>query len=669
MGWSESTGLGVRFCIILILMAAVAVGVVGLTVWDTRRMEVEVERDITLKTAEARSQLAAWYSDVGREYARQMAAPFLWDIETLEGVEEGTPVFNRLQKRMWQFVFGRDTLPLVSVPPVGPLESVVIIGLDHRIVAASDVQHVDKEFTDLGELEILNRALKTPQIRELDRTRNDDRKVFELTVGVPNSQGQVIGLVRMRYVGGAIASPPELPMVQVHTKPRYWGPALAGFLAFLGLGFGSLATYEVISLNRRLLAMVPAEQLPEGASGRSGMRALSMLEDRLEELSDNLRRDDLVLESLTEALREGVVLFDREGQPEVANRQARQILGLDDPACPTLRVAFPALAAANPELGQLVDGAFGKGQVVREMPMTISRPGRDPIVVQVTNYVLHDGREPAGLLLVLKDRGSIETLERNLREASRLHPIVLLTGSVAHELKNPLHSIGIHVETLERRLGRLQEADPGASERLRIIREEIDRLREVLEEWLRLTGPEERVPATTSPAVVIQSISRLLRVEARHRNVQLRIEIDGDPQATALPAARLKQVLLNLALNGLEAMPDGGMLILRASQAGGTVLVQVADTGPGIPAAVADRIFELHFTTKDHGSGLGLAICKQLVEESGGTIGFHSLAGDGTTFFLKLPVAGSGSSVRPDHTVLGGAKGTAPSDQNPGIGV
>jgi signal transduction histidine kinase len=647
MSLSVHAGPGVRLAVVLVLLTVLFAGVVYLTIVDKRTMEASVEADLRRQTAQNQLQVSLWSESVKREYARQMAAPFLYNIETLAGVDEGTAEFRLIQKRMWQFVYGSDQEPLIARRPIGPLESVVIVDLEHRIVAASSNAAVDMRFTNPEDIRILDAALKAPQIVPVVSGREDGRPVQEISVGVPNSRGEPIGVVRMRHVGGQLTQVPMLQQGARRFRPQLWGPLLAGLLAVLGVGFGAVATYEVVQLTRRMEAMAKGQPLPREAKSGVGARALSLIEERLEVLSGAVKRDDLLVSALSEALREGVVLLDPHGKPVVTNRQARQILGVDGPAVPSVSAAFPALLAANPALDDVVRAGLRDRQAVRERTLSLTLPDGTQTAAQVTAYVLAEGRTVTGMMLVLKDRLSIEVLERNLREASRLQTIVRLTGSVAHEVKNPLGAIGIHLEQLRRRLSRLKEADPAAEERVNIIRDEIGRVRDVLEEWLGLTSPEERVPSNASLDEVLGSVARLLRVEARHQRVDLIVEQEGEAGPVALGAPRLRQVLLNLCLNALQAMPDGGRLTLRARTLGGQALIDVEDTGSGIPDALRDRVFEVHFTTRPDGSGLGLAICKRLIEESGGSIEFDSRPGAGTTFRIALPLAPAARERRP----------------------
>lgn len=640
MARGERFTVGVTLVVALFLLSAVFAGVVYLSMLDARSMAAKVQENLDQQNREFTKRIDDWYAQVVQEHARQIAAPFLWDMESLEGLHEGTPAFERLQRRMWQFVYGKDREPAWHDAPVGPLESVLIVDRHHRIVAASDPMVVDRTFTDPEQIAALDRAIAEPQLRRIDGERNDGRSVIELSLAVPNSKGEPIGVVRLRYVGGTVARAPEPPALEVPAQPRLWGPALAGLVAILGLGFGIWATNRVFFLHRSLLAMAQGVRLP--ASRGPGGKALSVIEDRLESLSDTVRRDDLLVASLSDALREGVVLIDPEGRPVIANRQIEMMFQLEALDGENRLGRVGAILERNLGLLELIDAGLHRKEAVRERLIEIHVPWVGRVSAQVTSYVLRDGERTAGLMLVIKDRASIEILERNLREASRLQTIVRLTGSVAHEVKNPLGAISVHLEQLRRKLRRSQPPEEAPlTGRVDVIQEEILRLREILEEWLRLTAPEERALALAPAAEVLESVGRLLRVEARHQNVELVVDQVGETGRVAISSARLKQVLLNLALNALQAMPEGGRLALRAKGDGQRVLFEVEDTGIGIPASVQDKIFDFHFTTRSGGSGLGLSICRMLVEESGGILTFISAEGHGTRFQVFLPIARS----------------------------
>jgi signal transduction histidine kinase len=636
---SERFSLGVTLTLVLMLLGLLSAGVIWVSWIDAKSVKTQAQADVDAEAAQYRADLESWHAHTLREQARQMAAPFLWGIDSLAGVHEGTAEFSRLQKRMCQYVWGRDTPPILETRPSGPLEAVVIVDREHRIVASSDPMEVDKRYTDSAEIALLDAALDTPKVRRaVGPPRDDGREVLELLTGVPNARGEVIGVVRMRFVGGTISSLPVLPRFEVHTKPSFAGPVLAGLVALFGLGFGILAIAQVVRLTRRIEAL--AEGVPFPPTRGPGARALSLIEGKLETLSDAVQRDDLMVASLTDALQEGMLVLDKDGRVVIANRLARDFLGLEQASGEELQQRFATARNACPALEGVIVEGLDRGLAVREKPVVLAAGLAEARELQVNSYVGRGQRHSHHLMLVLKDRRRIAAVEKNLREASRLAAIVQLTGSFAHEVRNPLGAIGINLENLQRRIGRAEESDLAAEKTLRVLREEVVRLNEILEEWLALTAPEERAAGDADVADVADSVARLLKVEARHQRVELSVERDPDPGRAAISTARLRQVLLNLALNGLQAMPSGGRLVLRVKAMGDRVVLEVEDTGSGIPEEVRDRIFDFHFTTREEGSGLGLAICRRMVEEAGGTISFLSRVGTGTTFTVTLPGSG-----------------------------
>lgn len=639
MALRERLSLAVWLALALFVLSLLYAAVVYISWRDARSVTRQAQADVDREAAKYRDELERWHAQTLREQSRQMAAPFLWGIETLEGIHEGSVEHNRLQRRMSQYVFGRDEPPLLAGKPVGPLESVVIVDRQHRIVASSDPMEVDKRYTDPDEIAALDAAVDSPRIRRAPGPgRDDGRLVLELLTGVPNDRGEIIGVVRMRFVGGMISSLPALPHFEVATKPSFAGPMLAGVLALAGLLFGAVAIYQVTRLTRSIEAM--AEGVPLPPTRGPGARALSVIEGKLGILSDTVRRDDLMVASLSEALEEGVVLLDKSGRVVIANRLARELLALGGAHGPDLQTRMVEVRTACPELDGVVVEGLDRGLAVREKTLELRPTGSVIRRLQVNSYVLHDGRRATGLMLVLKDRRRIEGLEKNLREASSLAAIARLTGSFAHEVRNPLGAISVNLENVRRRIVRSVGPDPSAEERVHAIQEEIGRLRGILEEWLRLTGPEERSAPYADVGDVVDSVARLLRVEATHQGVDLLVERDTDPGRVQLSTARLRQVLLNLALNALQAMPGGGRLVLRAREIGGAVALEVEDNGSGIPEELREKIFDFHFTTRTDGSGLGLPICRRLVEQAGGTLSFLSRVGAGTTFTVMLPKTG-----------------------------
>ncbi len=234
-------------------------------------------------------------------------------------------------------------------------------------------------------------------------------------------------------------------------------------------------------------------------------------------------------------------------------------------------------------------------------------------------------REQADMIIEIEDQ---------LRRADRLTALGELSAGMAHEIRNPLGSIRGTAEIL-------RDAFPPEhkyAEFTAILVKEVDRLNQVLEDFLRFVRPEPSDLVRFSPAETLREVLQLGEVQARNANVDIVTEIADLPE-TEGDASQFKQVFLNLILNALQAMAGGGQLHITTETCEKWVVCRFSDNGSGIPKENLERIFNPFFTTKQEGTGLGLAITGRIVENAGARITVESEEGQGTTFTLKLRVA------------------------------
>lgn len=220
-------------------------------------------------------------------------------------------------------------------------------------------------------------------------------------------------------------------------------------------------------------------------------------------------------------------------------------------------------------------------------------------------------------------------------ESRRLAALGAITSGVAHEIKNPLNSIALRLELLRERVG---EDAPGAQEDLSVLTEEVTRLDRVVRTFLDFTKPVNLEIQDVELRELAGGVLTLIEPQARARGVALRI--DGPELRVRADERLLRQAILNLAQNALDAMPGGGELRVTLSRSGeGMCRVEVADTGAGISPEHRDKIFKLYFTTKADGTGIGLAQVFRAVQLHGGTIRLDSEPGEGAKFTIELPGA------------------------------
>ena len=232
----------------------------------------------------------------------------------------------------------------------------------------------------------------------------------------------------------------------------------------------------------------------------------------------------------------------------------------------------------------------------------------------------------------------ISDMEGQLRKCERLSTIGELAAVLAHEVRNPLGSIQGTAEILK------DDFQPGERkyEFLEIMVKESKRLNKVVEDFLRLARPQPILMGSCDLAEELNNVLSLLSAEAKKRNIVLELRLDPIPAIAGDPE-KLRQAFLNIVLNGLQASPEGGVVTISmvrdTSGPAGTPWVELvfADTGPGIPDEMRERIFEPFYTTKEGGTGLGLIITRKIIEGHGGSVTVESAPGQGTAFHIRLP--------------------------------
>lgn len=236
----------------------------------------------------------------------------------------------------------------------------------------------------------------------------------------------------------------------------------------------------------------------------------------------------------------------------------------------------------------------------------------------------------------------IRSLEREVASRDRLSALGNLAATVAHEIRNPLNSISMGLQRLKAEFQPTQD-EVQYARFLELMQGEVRRLNSIVEQFLSLARPLELKLEDVRVEEILKDLAVLGAADAERSGI--RIEIKAGPDLPPVRADRnyLKQLLLNLILNGLQAMPHGGALKLEVKTSGDRFVIAVADTGGGIPEELLPRIFEPYFTTKEGGLGLGLSIARRIAEAHGGTLAVESEPGRGSRFELSLPLKGPGS--------------------------
>lgn len=255
---------------------------------------------------------------------------------------------------------------------------------------------------------------------------------------------------------------------------------------------------------------------------------------------------------------------------------------------------------------------------------------------------LFGGLAGAGLLGVSLYRRLL-TSERRARQAERLAELGTLTGGLAHEIKNPLSTVQLNLQLLQEDLSPEYPAYGRIVNRLNLVQRETSRLRDILDDFLRYAGKLELDRKPVDLNAILEELVDFFTPQALVNRVQPRWRPAPEPIVVSADAKLIKQAVLNLMLNAVQAMAErdgrerGGELILSASHRDGEALIDVIDTGPGISPEALARIFDAYYSTKRSGTGLGLAMARRIAEEHGGRITVSSEVGKGTDFQVHLP--------------------------------
>ena len=246
----------------------------------------------------------------------------------------------------------------------------------------------------------------------------------------------------------------------------------------------------------------------------------------------------------------------------------------------------------------------------------------------------------------MRDAESVRRIEDEIEISRRLSASGRMTRGVAHEVKNPINAIVLHLQLLQ---NKLQQDDPDTRRHMDIIGNEIHRLDRVVQILVDFTRPRDLRLEDVDLRDTLESVSVLAAPDAaRHRvRVVLELSKDDDALMVRVDSDLMKQAILNLVLNGVQSMTAGGTLTLKARRDDEMILAEVQDQGCGIPPEAQEKIFELYFTTKGDkgGSGIGLAQTYQIMQWHYGSVEFDSIVGAGTTFRLRLPAV----VAKPNH--------------------
>ena len=346
------------------------------------------------------------------------------------------------------------------------------------------------------------------------------------------------------------------------------------------------------------------------------------------------------LETIFNSIQEGIVVTDSSGRITYVNDAACEIFGLDAETSIGKRLAdrvrgldWDALSKSPGALSRDMEIFYPANRFINFyiVPLTIERRAE-------ADEKSNGAAEPVGHAMILRDITESRRSTQQTIESERFNALTLLAAGVAHEIGNPLNSLHIHLQLMERKVRELKgKQRKELQESIDVARSEISRLDSIVTQFLRAIRPSKPQLHPESVNAILEETLRFFAPEIKDRDIVVEEELRPDLPLIELDRDQVKQAFYNVIKNSFEAMKRRGILRIRTDMDATHVLISFTDTGGGISAENLSRMFEPYFTTKSSGSGLGLLIVRRIVREHGGEMAIESSEGRGLILSLRLP--------------------------------
>jgi PAS domain S-box-containing protein len=526
------------------------------------------------------------------------------------------------------------TSRLQSATDSPSIYEVTIVDKDDVVLVSSDPSLVGKTALRKPPFSQLVQSSFVRQVRALaERAR-----IYEVDYPF-KLRGNPFGEVR-------IAVSTALLLSDIRPRLERWGSiavlalVLSTFLAAVVSGAALAPIRDILAQLERI--SVGVYDAPPATAKKPGESTdeLGQVRQKIQQVGQQLRGVHEIFSSLREnmnsvmaGLEDGLLLFTKDARAVMVSPAAEKFLGA--PAADFLgRRVTDIFPPGHPLFQALHLDGDHLTEVASETEVDTAT-GRRRVGVSVQE--IQGAGDRMGALITLRDLDSIESINTQLQVSERLAAVGRITAGVAHEVKNPLNSMRLWLENLKESLP--PDADGAALQAVHVLDVEIDRLDAVVKRFLDFSRPIDMRLEPTQLANLLREVLEVAQPQLQKANVHVaRLLPIGIPEVF-VDRDLLKQAVLNLVLNAVEAMPNGGQLQLTLSRRGEMAEITVGDTGIGIPTEDKQKVFQLFFTTRPGGSGIGLASTFRIVQLHNGSIDFTSEVGRGTTFRIELPLA------------------------------
>lgn len=518
------------------------------------------------------------------------------------------------------------------------LMDAAIIGPDGKALLNTDVDKVGKVVPPRPDFQRVRSA----------RFRNQ----IELVYGPPavydvsyalRLNGEPFGSVRIGV--SPVFLKREINLKLMHAL--YFSIASIFLSLLLSAGISNLALGPLKAISRNLDSMA-AGDTDELAGDESAHDEYGLVTLKIANLGRQIRDSKEIFSALKDnvdqlmaKLQDGLMLFSRDSRVVLVSAPVEAFLGR--PRAELLGHTVHEVFDRRTDLGAALLDAFERRRPLLQREFEAAGEKR----VQVSLDFVQEKTSQIGALLIMRDTESVRRIGDEIEMSRRLSASGRLTRGVAHEVKNPINAIVLHLQLLRNKLA---HQEPDTRRHMDIIDSEIRRLDRVVQTLVDFTRPRDLHLEEIDLRRLMEDVAQLAAPDAEQHGVTIERHMPEERLPIKVDVDLMKQAFLNVVINGVQAMPHGGVLTVVAHRADNVVVAEVRDQGGGIPKEMHDKVFELYFTTKKDGSGIGLAQTYQILQWHYGSVDFESGDGTGTTFRFQIP-ATAVSAGGPEYTV------------------
>jgi signal transduction histidine kinase len=549
-----------------------------------------------------------------------------------------------VRRALMEYLPGDENLNNMLQSDVGNwpfIYDVAIVGIDGKALLHTNASMVGKTLSKRPDFQQVVSSRFWRQLR-LVYSPAVYNVSFPLQLNGQQFRGETFGTIRIGVSTSFLRSelaPRLMHAIYLSIASIFVSLVLAA--AISNLAFGPL---EEISRN---LDSVTAGDSGALAAGESGHDEYGLVTLKIANLGRQIRDTKEIFSALKDNvdqlmanLQDGLMLFARDSRVVLVSAPVERFLGR--PRAELLGHEAKEVFTRDTMLGAVVLDAFERKRPLLQRELDASGGRR----VQVSLDFVQEKNTQIGALMIMRDAESVQRIGDEIEMSRRLSASGRLTRGVAHEVKNPINAIVLHLQLLQNKLAK---SEPDTRRHMDIIDSEIRRLDRVVQTLVDFTRPRDLHLEEVDLRRMLEEVAVLAAPDAEQHGVTIKRSMPGERLPIKADIDLMKQALLNVVLNGIQAMPQGGLLTIAARREDEVVVAEVCDRGTGIPQELHDKVFELYFTTKKDGSGIGLAQTYQILQWHYGSVEFESTEGQGTIFRFRLPVSLSEGDREVEH--------------------